>query len=88
MPAVRPRTSSATSLRPPRIGHFLIESAGKKIGELKDYEVGMDWDLEKTRVYCAVNLIGRLDELAVFNRPLTAADLAGLPLPEKAWDED
>lgn len=51
---------------------------GKKIGELKDYEVGMDWDLERTRVYFAVNLIGRLDELAVFNRPLTADEMAVL----------
>ena len=30
-----------------------------------------------------------LDELGIRpDRPLTAADLAGLPLPEKAWDED
>ncbi|MBL8792319.1 MAG: hypothetical protein JNM56_00290, partial [Planctomycetia bacterium] len=48
---------------------------GKKIGELKNYEVGMDWDLDRTRVYCAVNLIGRLDELAVFNRPLTGDEV-------------
>jgi glutaredoxin len=30
-----------------------------------------------------------LDELGIQpDRPLTAADLAGLPLPEKAWDDD
>jgi hypothetical protein len=30
-----------------------------------------------------------LEELGIKpDRPLTAQDLAGLPLPEKAWDED
>ena len=48
---------------------------GKQIGDLKDYEIGMDWDIEQTRVYFAVNLIGFLDELAVFNRPLSADEV-------------
>lgn len=60
---------------------------GKKIGQLSASEVGMDWDIERTRVYFAVNFIGLLDELAVFNRPLTADEVAllhqkpGLLLP-------
>jgi hypothetical protein len=49
---------------------------GKKIDDLKNYEIGMDWDLEQTRIYFAVNLVGLLDELAVFNRPLTAEEVA------------
>ena len=49
---------------------------GKKIGDLQNYEVGMDWDIERARVYFAVNLIGLLDELAVFQRPLTAEEVA------------
>lgn len=49
---------------------------GKKIGDLKDYPVAMDWDIEQTRVYFAVNLVGLLDELAVFTRPLTAAEVS------------
>lgn len=48
---------------------------GKKIGQLKDHAIAMDWDLEKTRVYFAVNLVGLLDELAVFSRPLTDAEV-------------
>ncbi|OAI47322.1 hypothetical protein AYO44_09795, partial [Planctomycetaceae bacterium SCGC AG-212-F19] len=48
---------------------------GKKIGELQAYEVGMDWDIEQTRVYFAVNMVGLLDELAVFSRPLTAKEV-------------
>jgi len=51
---------------------------GKKIGDLKDYEIGMDWDLEQTRVYFAVNLVGLLDELAVFRRPLTPEEVSVL----------
>lgn len=49
---------------------------GKRIGDLKDTAIRMDWDLERTRVYFAVNLVGLLDELAVFSRPLTAAEVA------------
>jgi hypothetical protein len=48
----------------------------KKVGELTAYEVGMDWDIDRTRVYFAVNLIGLLDEMAVFRRPLTAEEVA------------
>ncbi len=48
---------------------------GKKIGELKEYAIGMDWDIERTRIYFAVNLVGLLDELAVFSRPLTADEV-------------
>jgi hypothetical protein len=49
---------------------------GKKIGDLKDYKIGMDWEIEQTRVYFAVNLVGFLDELAVFNRPVNAEEVA------------
>jgi hypothetical protein len=36
----------------------------------------MDWDLDKAGIYVAVNYIGLLDELALFNRPLSAAEVA------------
>lgn len=58
-----------------RDGTHTLYVDGKKIGDLKDHEVGMDWDMERTRVYFAVHLIGRLDELAVFTRPLTADEV-------------
>jgi hypothetical protein len=48
---------------------------GKKIGDLQGHGIGMDWDIERTRVYVAVNLVGLLDELAVFHRPLTADEV-------------
>jgi hypothetical protein len=51
---------------------------GKRIGEVKDYEIAMDWEIEKAGIYVAVNYIGLLDELALFNRPLTAAEVTQL----------
>ncbi|MBY0524591.1 MAG: SUMF1/EgtB/PvdO family nonheme iron enzyme [Gemmataceae bacterium] len=49
---------------------------GKKIGDVKDYPISMDWDIGKANVYVGVNFIGLLDELALFNRPLTADEVA------------
>jgi hypothetical protein len=51
---------------------------GKRIGMVKDYALAMDWDMDKTGIYIAVNYLGLLDELAVFNRPLTAAEVVML----------
>jgi hypothetical protein len=48
---------------------------GKLIGELKDREISMDWDLEKTGIYISVGYIGLFDELAVFNKALTPAEI-------------
>lgn len=39
-------------------------------------ELSMDWDLDKTGIYVAVNFIGLLDELALFDRALTAEEAA------------
>jgi hypothetical protein len=51
---------------------------GKRMGQVKDRAIGMDWDLDQAGIYVAVNYIGLLDELALFNRPLTAAEIAQL----------
>lgn len=51
---------------------------GKLIGEVKDRKLSMEWDLEKTGIYIAVSFIGLMDEFAVFNRPLTAREIAYL----------
>jgi hypothetical protein len=48
---------------------------GKLIGELKDRQIAMEWDLEKAGIYIAVGYIGLLDELAVFNRALKPAEI-------------
>ena len=52
---------------------------GKLMGEIKkDYSISMDWDLEKAGIYIAVNYIGLMDELALFNRALTPEEIGVL----------
>ena len=51
---------------------------GALMGSLKDRNIMMDWDLDKTGIYFAVSYIGLLDELAVFRRPLTTGEIAEL----------
>ena len=49
---------------------------GKLMGEIrKDYPISMNWDLDKAGIYIAVNYIGLMDELALFNRELTPAEI-------------
>jgi Concanavalin A-like lectin/glucanases superfamily len=48
---------------------------GKKIGSVTDHELAMKWDEDKAGIYVAVNYIGFLDELALFNRPLNEAEI-------------
>ena len=51
---------------------------GKRIGDVKDRAIAMDWALDKTGIYVAVNYIGLLDELALFDRPLTPEEVTHL----------
>jgi hypothetical protein len=51
---------------------------GKLIGDIKDRGIAMKWDMEKAGIYVAINYIGLLDELAVFNRPLAEAEIGEL----------
>jgi predicted neuraminidase len=51
---------------------------GQRIGEISGRDLHMDWELEKTGIYVAVSFIGLLDEFALFNRELTAAEVAHL----------
>lgn len=49
---------------------------GKEIGELKNRDIAMRWNLAKTGIYVAVNYIGLLDEFSLFNRPLSAEEIS------------
>ncbi len=51
---------------------------GKPIGVVSNHDLHMDWDLDKTGIYIAINYIGLFDEFAVFNRELTAHEVARL----------
>ncbi len=48
---------------------------GKRIGEVSGRALAMDWEVDKAGIYVAVNYIGLLDELALFGRPLSAAEV-------------
>lgn len=58
--------------------HSALYIDGKLIGEISGRDIGMDWDLDKTGICVAVNFIGLLDEIALFNRALTPAEIANL----------
>jgi hypothetical protein len=45
---------------------------------VKDREIAMNWDVDKAGVYIAVGYTGLLDEFALFNRELTAAEVGML----------
>lgn len=51
---------------------------GRLIGEVRDRPIAMNWDVDRTGVYVAVNYVGLLDELALFRRPLTADEVKQL----------
>ena len=58
--------------------HATLYIDGKKIGDVKDREIAMDWDIEKAGIFTAVGYTGLLDEMACFNRALTADEVAAL----------
>jgi len=51
---------------------------GKLIGQVKDRAIAMGWDVEKANIYVAINYIGLIDEMGVFKRALTAAEVKRL----------
>ncbi|MFM8272582.1 MAG: LamG-like jellyroll fold domain-containing protein [Gemmata sp.] len=51
---------------------------GKLIGQVKGRAIAMGWDVEKAGIYTAINYIGLLDEMALFDRALTAPEVAAL----------
>lgn len=58
--------------------HATLFVDGQPIGHLKDRAIAMDWDMDKVGIYVAVNYIGLLDDLAIFNRPLSDDEIVEL----------
>jgi len=56
----------------------MLHVDGNKIGAVKDYNIAMDWDIDRAGIYVAVGYIGLLDELALFDRPLTGDEVTAL----------
>jgi hypothetical protein len=55
--------------------HAALYIDGKLVGQVKDQAIAMDWDLDQTGIYTAVGYCGLMDELALFDRELTAAEV-------------
>jgi hypothetical protein len=51
---------------------------GRLIGEVKGRAIAMGWDIDKAGVYVAISYVGLLDELALFDRALTADEVKAL----------
>lgn len=51
---------------------------GRLIGEVKDRPIAMGWDIDQAKIYVAINYLGLLDELACFDRALTADEVKAL----------
>jgi hypothetical protein len=62
--------------KPDAVAELFID--GKRIGSGKDRAIAMDWNLGHAGIYVAVNYLGLLDELAIFRRPLTEAEIGEL----------
>jgi len=62
--------------RPDAVSSLYID--GKLIGQIRDRAIAMAWDLDKAGLYTAVNYLGLLDELALFDRELTADEARSL----------
>src|SRR4051812_24902596 len=58
--------------------HAILYVDGKRVGELKEREISMRWNIAKTGIYVAVNYIGLLDEFSIFNRQLSADEITRL----------
>jgi hypothetical protein len=51
---------------------------GKLIGRVKGRAIAMGWDIEKAGIYTAINYIGLIDEMALFDRALSPEEVAAL----------
>jgi hypothetical protein len=49
---------------------------GKLIGEVKDRAIAMGWDIDKAGIYISISYIGLIDELALFDKALSAEEVA------------
>ncbi len=58
--------------------HAQLFVDGKLIGEIKNRDLAMNWDMDQTGIYLAVSFIGLMDEFAAFNRPLTPREITHL----------
>lgn len=51
---------------------------GKKMGTVSDISEPFTWELDNANIYLGLGFIGSMDEVAIFNRPLTDEEIVSL----------
>ena len=51
---------------------------GKEQGAFENWPIVFNWDVSKSALTLGLNYIGWMDDIAVFNRPLTAAEVSSI----------
>lgn len=51
---------------------------GRLAGQLTGRDIAMQWDMQQVGIYVAVSLIGKMDELAIFDRSLSIEEVSRL----------
>ncbi len=59
-------------------GQYSLYMDNKKIGGVSGIDNTFDWNLDKSNIFLGLNFTGLMDEFSLFNRPLTAQEIAEL----------
>lgn len=59
-------------------GNHNLYLNGKLIGAVSGIDDPFTWDLEKSNIFLGLNFTGLMDELSIFNKPLSAAEVTEL----------
>jgi len=54
---------------------FTLYLNGEKMGAISGVSDPFRWDLDKAKIYLGLSYIGSMDEVAIFNRPLSAEEI-------------
>ena len=54
---------------------FALYLNGEKMGDISGVNDPFSWDLDNAKIYLGLSYIGAMDEVAIFNRPLSEAEI-------------
>ena len=57
---------------------FSLYLNGEKIGTVSNVNDPFTWDLDNAKIYLGLSFIGSMDELAIFNRPLSSEEIQAI----------
>ena len=68
--------TKGTSGRKDGFGRLYVD--GKDQGAFENWSIVFNWDVSKSALTLGLNYIGWMDDVAVFNRPLSAAEVSSI----------